>query len=156
MRYWLLLLCGWSVLSWASAIDPYPFDDPRQAAEFRALAEELRCVVCQNQSLADSNAELAKDLRREVYLMLRAGQSGQEIKAFMVERYGDFVLYRPPIKPATWILWFGPLGCFVVVVIGLGLAYKKRRRAATSSVAALNDVERARLAQLLDADKESE
>lgn len=84
-------------------------DDPLVEQRLVRIAEELRCLVCQNESLAGSRAELANDLRREVRGLIRSGKSDDEIKQFLVERYGDFVLYRPPVKPLTWLLWFGPL-----------------------------------------------
>jgi len=77
-------------------------------ARIKHLESELRCLVCQNQTLADSNAELADDLRREVRGLARSGKSDEEIKVYLVQRYGDFVLYRPPVKPTTWLLWIGP------------------------------------------------
>lgn len=103
-----VLLAGLLATSSASAIDPVVFDQPDQEQRFQGLVEELRCLVCQNQNLADSEAPLAKDLRREVAEMVRAGQSDAEIKTFLVARYGDFVLYRPQFKPITWALWIGP------------------------------------------------
>lgn len=90
-------------------------DDPVLDARLKRLEEELRCLVCQNQSLADSNAPLAEDLRREVRGLAVTGKSDDEIKQFLVARYGDFVLYRPPVKSTTWLLWFGP---FVLLVAG--------------------------------------
>jgi cytochrome c-type biogenesis protein CcmH len=108
--------------SGALALEPLPFESPAQEARFRALASELRCVMCQNQSLADSNAGIAQDLRREVFELMQQGRSDAEIKAFLTERYGEFVLYEPPMAPRTWLLWFGPLlvllaGAVTVVVI---------------------------------------
>ncbi|MGD8802723.1 MAG: cytochrome c-type biogenesis protein CcmH, partial [Gammaproteobacteria bacterium] len=98
----------------------YEFESEEQEALFNKLSDELRCLVCQNQSIADSNADLAKDLREEIYGMLQQGKSEEEIIDFMVARYGDFVLYNPPMKPVTWVLWFGPavalLAGFVFVV----------------------------------------
>jgi cytochrome c-type biogenesis protein CcmH len=91
------------------AQDPLEFDNQQQADRFNALTSELRCLVCQNQTLADSDAALAQDLRREVYDMIQEGKSDQEIKTFLVERYGDFVLYRPPLDENTLLLWFMPL-----------------------------------------------
>ncbi|MCR6662150.1 MAG: cytochrome c-type biogenesis protein CcmH [Luteimonas sp.] len=99
---------------------PLEFHDDAEARRFNALVAELRCVMCQNQSLADSNAQIAHDLRREVFDLMRSGRSDGEIKAFLVERYGEFVLYKPPLAKGTWLLWFGPalllLGGAVVVV----------------------------------------
>jgi len=101
---------------------PLEFRDASEESRFRALTEQLRCVMCQNQSLADSNALIAKDLRREVLGLMRQGKSDDEIKSFLVARYTDFVLYQPRVAPTTWLLWFGPLlllaaGAFVVVGI---------------------------------------
>lgn len=87
----------------------YTFNNPAQEAQFKHLLPELRCLVCQNQDLADSNAELAKDLRNEVYQQVISGRSDQEIIQYLQSRYGDFILFRPPLKALTWILWFGPL-----------------------------------------------
>lgn len=84
-------------------------DDPVVEQRLISIAEELRCLVCQNESLAGSRADLAQDLRREVRTLIRSGKSDAEIKEYLVTRYGDFVLYRPPVKPTTWLLWFGPL-----------------------------------------------
>jgi cytochrome c-type biogenesis protein CcmH len=104
-----------------AASDPAPlqFQDAAEEARFQALTHELRCVMCQNQSLADSNAQIAHDLRREVLELMRQGKSDDEIVAFLVQRYGEFVRYRPAMEPSTWLLWFGPalllLGGGVVV-----------------------------------------
>ena len=92
-----------------------------------AIADELRCLVCQNESLTGSRAELAQDLRREIRSLIKAGKTDQEVLDFMVSRYGDFVRYRPPLKPSTWLLWLGPF-----ILLGIGLAtlawYVRRRR----------------------------
>lgn len=102
-----LLLCA--LVGGAQAADtPFQFDQPEQAARYQRLTEELRCLVCQNQNLADSHADLAQDLRNEVYRMITGGQTDRQIVDFMVARYGEFVLYRPPVSPLTWLLWFGP------------------------------------------------
>jgi cytochrome c-type biogenesis protein CcmH len=90
------------------AQEPPRFDDPAQEARYKHLTTELRCTVCQNQNLADSDAPLAQDLREEIYSMMLAGRSDEEIKTFMVERYGDFVLYRPPVQGNTLALWAIP------------------------------------------------
>jgi cytochrome c-type biogenesis protein CcmH len=91
-------------------------EDPVIEQRLNALAEELRCLVCQNESLAGSRAELAQDLRREVRGLLKEGKTDQEAKDFLVSRYGDFVLYRPPVKPTTYLLWIGP---FLLLIAGL-------------------------------------
>jgi cytochrome c-type biogenesis protein CcmH len=132
--------------AWA-AIDAYEFDDPGDERRYRALIEELRCPKCQNQNIAGSNAPLAADLRQKVYDMLQAGESDGAIVDYMVQRYGDFVTYRPPLKPVTWPLWFGPLAA--VVLVGLGLAFWIRRRAREAPPEELSAGERERLQALL-------
>jgi cytochrome c-type biogenesis protein CcmH len=98
------------------AVDTHQLSDPKQQEAYETLTKELRCLVCQNQTIADSNAELAADLRRQVYEMLQQGKSRQEIIQFMTDRYGDFVLYKPPFKGKTSILWIAPA---VFLFIGL-------------------------------------
>ena len=106
----------------AAPARPIEFRDRAEERRFRALTEQLRCVMCQNQSLADSNAMIAQDLRLEVLQLLRDGNSDAQIKTFLVERYTDFVLYQPELKPRTWLLWFGPAllllgGAIAIIVI---------------------------------------
>jgi len=100
----------------AAPIETFKFDSPEKEKVFHKLSEELRCLVCQNQNIAESNADLAKDLRLEIYTMISQGKTEDEIVGFMVQRYGDYVLYRPPFKPLTWLLWLGPA---IVFVFGL-------------------------------------
>ena len=99
--------------------EPVVFENKNLEERYYLLIEEIRCLVCQNQSLADSNAPLAQDLRNEVFKMIQTNKSNNEIMEFLVERYGDFVLYRPPLKRNTWLLWFGP---FLFLVIGFFVA----------------------------------
>lgn len=117
----LLVLWLFASLAFAQAIDPLPFKDHAQEIRFQNLTRELRCLVCQNENLADSNADLARDLRHEVFNLMQQGKSDEEIKQYLVDRYSDFVLYDPPVKGSTLLLWFGPLvillaGAAVVVV----------------------------------------
>jgi len=116
-----ILLFIYSLLSnFAFANDePVIFENKNLEERYYFLIEEIRCLVCQNQSLADSNAPLAQDLRNEIFKMIQANKSNIEIMEFLVERYGDFVLYRPPLKKNTWLLWFGP---FLFLVIGFFVA----------------------------------
>ncbi len=116
-----ILLFIYSLLSnFAYANDePVIFENKNLEERYYFLIEEIRCLVCQNQSLADSNAPLAQDLRNEIFKMIQANKSNIEIMEFLVERYGDFVLYRPPLKKNTWLLWFGP---FLFLVIGFFVA----------------------------------
>lgn len=118
-----------STASLAGAISPYEFDNTVDEARFQSLSRELRCTVCQNQSLADSDAPLAQDLRRELYEMIMDGRADMEIRQFMVDRYGEFVLYRPPIASHTLVLWAGPF-IMLLIAIAIGLNTIKRRRQA--------------------------
>ena len=120
-----LLLLTFSIPLQA-AIEAYQFDTPEMEADYNQLIYELRCLVCQNQNLADSDADLAKDLRRETYEMLQEGKSQQQVIEFMVERYGDFVLYRPQFKTSTYLLWLGP---FLLLVIVLVIVVRRLRAA---------------------------
>jgi len=113
----LLVLLSYSLNVAAAPIETFQFDSPDTERIFHKLSEELRCLVCQNQNIAESNADLAKDLRLEIYTMLSNGKTEDEIIGFMVNRYGDYVLYRPPVKPLTWMLWFGPAIIFVIGLI---------------------------------------
>ncbi|MFN3920435.1 MAG: cytochrome c-type biogenesis protein CcmH [Methylohalobius sp.] len=122
------------LLSAASALagtEVRQFPDPQLEARYLHLIEELRCLVCQNQSLADSNADLAEDLRGEVYAMLLAGKTDREIVDFLVDRYGDFVLYRPPLKTVTVPLWLGPFAILAFGMIFLWRLIRRRRIGAT-------------------------
>ncbi len=123
-------------------------EDPVVEARLVAIADELRCLVCQNESLASSHAELAEDLRREVRGLIREGKSDAEVKRFLVDRYGDFVLYRPEVKPLTWALWFGPFALLVLASVVLG-RYLRQRRAQVPRETTLSEADRARAEQLL-------
>ena len=120
----------------AQASDPSPlrFRDAAEEARFRALVSQLRCVMCQNQSLADSNAQIAHDLRREVLDLMREGRDDDAIKRFLVARYGEFVLYRPRVESKTWLLWFGP--ALLLLAGGVVVARIVRHHAGDGSVEA--------------------
>ena len=136
----------------AQALD-IPHPDPKVEARLKSVAEELRCLVCQNQTIADSNAPLALDLRQQVRKMIADGKSDDEIRAYMVARYGDFVLYKPPFKPATALLWLGPGLLIVAGFAGMFLMIRRRRDAVAA--AAPPDGERLReIEKLLAAEDE--
>ena len=116
-----------------SAQEPLVFENQQQQDRFDDLTRELRCLVCQNQNLSDSDAPLAHDLRREVFEMLQTGQSNDQIKLFLVERYGDFVLYRPPVQTNTYLLWLAPLILLLGGALALRASIKKRAALLTSS-----------------------
>jgi len=150
VKAWLtLLLLGASVLAQAGEAPPVAAD-PVEERRLMELAKELRCLVCQNQSLADSNADLAVDLRNQVREQIRAGKTDVEIRAWLTARYGDFVLYRPPVKSTTSLLWAGP---FLLLASGLFALFVtlRRRRAAVAPVT-LSEEQRARAEALLRAD----
>ena len=153
MRKLLVLLLGLMLAGSALAKEAVPVDS-NPALEKRAVAleEQLRCLVCQNQTIADSHAELAIDLKKEIREKLKAGMSEKQIKQFLVARYGDFVLYNPPIKATTVPLWFGPFALLIAAVAGLFYYIMRRRR----SVAAqpLSEAEQARVQALLDSPEE--
>lgn len=138
----VLMLAGSATAS--NSVLPLDAAGARRAA---ALSEQLRCLVCQNQSIAESNAALAVDLRREIGKQINAGKSDREIIDFMVARYGDFVLYRPPLKPHTLLLWFGPALLAVAALIAFMRAQRNRRQRATDRP--LSEAERAEAERLL-------
>jgi cytochrome c-type biogenesis protein CcmH len=146
MRGFILLL-GLLVALPALAVNPDErLADPALEARARALSQELRCLVCQSESIDDSNADLAHDLRVLVRERLTAGDSDDQVLAYLRARYGDYVLLKPPVEQATWLLWFGPGVVLVLVAFGVGLAARRRRPVVP---APLDDDERARLDALL-------
>lgn len=152
MRRVLTLLFGLSLALGAQArVEVHDFDSPEQEARYERLISELRCLVCQNQNLADSNAELAVDMRRKTYEMVRQGKSEQEIAGFMVDRYGEFVLYRPPLNRNTLLLWSGP---FIILLIGVGLLVRTIRRRRAAQGIDVDDATLKTAASLLDIDRE--
>lgn len=150
VRLLLLAVLALGALAAGAADTPLGFSNPALQRRYDALLDELRCLVCQNQSLADSHANLAQDLRREVHRMLARGASDEEVQAFMVERYGDFVLYRPPLKATTVLLWTAPV---VLALAALAVVVRLARRRATAP-AALSAEERARLDALREAERD--
>ena len=137
MKTWLLslLLLLATTAALAQVVsDPAPlrFANTTEEQRFHALVTELRCVMCQNQSLADSNAQIAHDLRREVLALMRQGRSDDEIRAYLVARYGEFVLYKPRIEATTWLLWFGP--AVLLLAGGLLVARVVRRHGGTTAL----------------------
>lgn len=124
-------------------------DDPVTEQRLISISEEMRCLVCQNESLAGSRSDLANDLRREIRILIKEGKSDDQIRSFMVERYGDFVLYRPPVKPVTWLLWIGP---FVILGLGIvGLLMYLRRRNSSVPTIALTDADNQKIDAMLNA-----
>lgn len=128
-------------------------DDPAIEQRLIVISEEMRCLVCQNESLAGSRSDLANDLRREIRILIKEGKTDDQIRSFMVERYGDFVLYRPPVKPTTWLLWIGP---FVILLAGIiGLIVYLRRRNQSVPGTKLSEADNRRIDALLQDAKSS-
>lgn len=159
----LLIACLLSVASYA-AIDVYDFDSVQQEAQYRGLIEELRCPKCQNQNLAGSDAPIAQDLKQKTYDMIKDGRSDSEIRAYMQDRYGDFISYKPPVRPSTWILWFFPPLLLILLLIGWFWQSKRRQLVASgksgvkieNTATALSAAEKAELDRLLSrADNEA-
>lgn len=123
------LMLYFAVFPAVAANAPLGFEEPEKQQRYEELLEEIRCLVCQNQSLADSGAGLAQDLRREIHTMIDDGRSEAAITAFLVDRYGDFVLYRPPLKRTTWLLWFGPFILLLAALVIVVLFVRSRRPA---------------------------
>jgi len=137
----------------AIAVTPQRFEEPAQQRQYEQLLPELRCLVCQNETLAESEAPLADDLRREVAELVRRGESDAEIRTFLVARYGDFVLYRPPVKTLTYALWLGP---FALLLVGVGVWFTVARRQRRMGAAApvLSADEQHRVRALLERDED--
>jgi cytochrome c-type biogenesis protein CcmH len=148
-RLLALLLLALAVASgWARQAQPLA-DDPAVEQRLISIAEEMRCLVCQNESLAASRADLAVDLRKELREQIRLGRSDEEIRDFMVSRYGDFVLYRPRVKPLTWLLWIGPFAFMIGGVVVL-MMYLRRRNRDSAQTASLSQDEASRAEALLN------
>lgn len=154
LRYLLMagLLC-FRLLPAVAGVEMFDFSGNVDEKRFMDLTSQLRCLVCQNESLAESNADLAHDLRVEVYEHMQQGMSDREVVDFLVSRYGDFVLYKPPVKPSTYVLWYGP---FVLLAVGLLLLFRNVRKRARQSDTDFSQEEQARLHALLGGDAEGE
>ena len=141
----LLILCLLA-LPIPAVVEYHPFSDPQKEQAYQTLISELRCLVCQNQTIADSNADLAKDLRQQVYEMLQQGKSQQDVVDFMTQRYGDFVMYRPALTLKTGLLWLGPIGFLLIGIIVI-LVLVRNKKAASHSI--LDPNQQTRLNELL-------
>ena len=157
MKRWLTALVFGLTLTGVAqaAIDTYEFKNDAERDRFRELTKELRCPKCQNQDIADSNAPIATDLRREIFRMLGEGKDNQQILDFMVARYGDFVLYKPALTSKTAVLWFGPFALLLGGLVLIGVIVGRRRRAPQAAGSdTLSVEERQRLDTLLDKTKD--
>ena len=153
MKKLILLIALFSSTVVLAGVEVHTFENPEQEKQYNRLIAELRCLVCQNQNLADSNAELAQDLRQEVYEMIQSGATDQEIVSFMVARYGDFVLYRPPFKATTAFLWIGP---FIILIAGFVILLVVIRKRRQTSAVELDETAQARARQLLNDKNETD
>jgi cytochrome c-type biogenesis protein CcmH len=154
-RFLAAAVLGFSLVGVAhAAIDTYEFAKEGDRERFRELTKELRCPKCQNQDIADSNAPIAADLRKEIFRMLGEGKDNQQIIDFMVDRYGDFVRYKPALNAKTVLLWFGPAGLLLGGVVVIAVIVRRRRGQRAETPQALSIEERQRLDQLLDKNQE--
>ncbi len=143
----VVLFCTLTSGSWAKEAELLA-EDPVVEQRLISISEEMRCLVCQNESLAGSRADLALDLRRELRELITQGKSDEEIRTFMVDRYGDFVLYRPPVRPTTWLLWLGP---FILLIGGVIILLRYvRRRGRTPTMVSLDAADSKRIDALLN------
>lgn len=151
----ILLLLNWCLFTAVAvaanhvATDIYQFSSKKQEHQFQQLSKELRCLVCQNQTLAESNAPLAKDLRFQVYKMVKKGKSKQEIIDYLVERYGDFILFKPPMSKLTYVLWFAPFIILLAALVRLVMAMRRRRRQQLAEPKHFSAEDRRRIKHLL-------
>lgn len=130
MKQMLFTLCLLFITNASFAKEAVPMaEDPVLEARLMKISKELRCLVCQNETLADSHADLAKDLRREVRELISKGMTDEQIKVHLIQRYGDFVLYKPRVNAKTWLLWFGPFAMLLGAAVGVGIFIRQRRRA---------------------------
>lgn len=138
MKLAMALCCALitAMLSFSSlAIDSEPpFKDPVLQARYERLIHEFRCLVCQDETIADSNADLAAEFRGQVHKLIAAGKTDAEIRAYMVDRYGDFILYKPPVQTSTWALWFGPF-LFLLIAVGVVVMVVRRRNSMLQNMA---------------------
>ncbi len=146
MRNILMLILCFLALPLPAVVEYHPFSDPQKEQAYQTLISELRCLVCQNQTIADSNADLAKDLRQQVYEMLQQGKSQQDVVDFMTQRYGDFVMYRPALTLKTGLLWLGPIGFLLIGIIVILVLVRNKKAA---SHANLDPKQQTRLNELL-------
>ena len=144
----LCVLCLSAVNSQA-VVEAYQFDSEQQRQRYQSFIDDLRCPKCQNQNLAGSDSPIASDLRRELHDLLKNGMSDKEIVDFMVDRYGDYVLYNPRLQPNTWLLWFAPLALLLVGGIVIALIVRRRRNTGAPERTPLTETEQARLKALL-------
>ena len=147
MKFFLLAFTICLSFALQAKVAPNTSADPALEARMMVIAEELRCLVCQNETIAASNADLAVDLKNQIRIKLNEGQSQKQILDFMVQRYGDFVLYRPPLKTTTVLLWVGPFVLLSIALFMLVLNVRRRRRAAQPT--ALSDADAAKARALL-------
>lgn len=152
MKALIILVLSLLTGSASAVVEYHPFTDPAKEQAYQSLISELRCLVCQNQTIADSNAELAKDLRQQVYDMLQQGRSRQDVVDFMTQRYGDFVMYRPAFSMKTGLLWLGPIAFLLIGIVTVILLARHKKNAAAQT--ALDSRQQTRLDELLQQGEE--
>lgn len=150
MKFFKVLIILLISFNCFAGVEYKKFDTPEQEEAYKILVDELRCLVCQNQTIADSNAELAQDLRRQVYEMLQEGKTKDEIADFMTQRYGDFVLYNPPFKAKTGLLWIGPAVFLLIGLVMLILFSRRKRKVKNSKLSEAEIAQKAKIKSLLN------
>lgn len=143
-----LLLLALSPVVDANSLDIYPFNSSAKQQQFQQVIQQMRCLVCQNENLADSNAGLAKDLRKEIYTMVQQGYSNAQIEKHFVERYGHFILFKPPMNLTTYLLWIGPFTLLMIAFIALLILIRKNKK--EKSPCELSEEEKEKLQSLLN------
>jgi len=147
IRLILIVILLFASVQTSARISAYEFENAEQESIYNELVDELRCLVCQNQTIAESNAELAQDMKRKTHELVMQGKSKEEISDFMVQRYGNFVQYKPPVTPTTYLLWTGP---FIILFIGLFILLKIIRNRKVETPVELSDNDKSRAADLLN------
>ena len=147
--FFILCVFCLSAVNSQAVVEAYQFDSEQQRQRYQSFIDDLRCPKCQNQNLAGSDSPIASDLRRELHDLLKNGMSDKEIVDFMVDRYGDYVLYNPRLQPNTWLLWFAPLALLLVGGIVIALIVRRRRNTGAPERTPLTETEQARLKALL-------
>lgn len=147
----IIILCVFflAAVNSQAVVEVYQFDSDQQRQRYQSFIDDLRCPKCQNQNLAGSDSPIASDLRRELHDLLKNGQSDKEIVDFMVNRYGDYVLYNPRLQPSTWLLWFAPLALLLVGGLVIAMIVRRRRSSGAPERVPLTETEQARLSALL-------
>lgn len=156
MRHLLAVIGLCLALPCFASIDAYQFSSPQNEALYNELIDEVRCPKCQNQTVAESDADLSQDIKDKIFEMVEQGKNKDDILAFMIDRYGYFVHYQPPVKKTTWVLWYGPFLFLLVAVLGVFFWMRARNKAARDEPSELDEAQQARMQALLNDNKDNQ